>query len=113
MFPCCLGPAARCSKSLILSAFGALGAVLGLSWPLLGALETLLGAILSDLGSLQHVLKCSWEEIWSKDGPYVVFLVIFTEIYNLRTLIFAIPYTVFNGFSLLGKFVCKMLSECL
>ena len=80
-------------------ALGALGALLGLSWALLGALQTLLGAILSDLGSLQHVLRCSWEEIVPKDALYVVFLLIFIEIYTLRTLIFAIPYSVFDGFS--------------
>ena len=51
-----------------------LGALLGLSWALLSALETLLGAILSDLGSLQHVLRCSLEKKWPKDALYVVFL---------------------------------------
>ena len=97
----------------MLSAFEGLGALLGLSCALLGALETLLEAILSDQMALGDVLACSWEEIWSKDGLYVRFVMIFIEIYTLRTLIFAIPYSVFNGFSLLGKFVCKMLSECL
>ena len=96
-----------------MSAFGALGALLGLSWALLGALETLLGAILSDQRALGDVLACSWEEIWSKDGLYVRFLLIFNKNYTLRTLIFAIPYSVFEGFSLWGKFACKMLSECL
>ena len=94
-----------------MSAFEALGALLGLSWALLGALETLLGAILSDQMALGDVLACSWEEIWSKDGLYVRFLLIFVENYTLRTLIFAIPYSVFEGFSLWGKFACKMLSE--
>ena len=97
----------------MLSALGSLGAVLGLSWALLGALETLLGAILSNQSALGDVLACSWEEIWSKDGLYVGFLMFFIEIYTLRTLIFAIPYTVFDGFSLFDKFACKMLSECL
>ena len=91
----------------------ALGALLGLSWALLGALETLLGAILSDQIALGDVLACSWREIWFKDGLYVGFLQIFIEIYTLRTLIFAIPYSVFNGFSLFDVFSCKMLSECL
>ena len=61
----------------MLSAFVALGALLGLSWALLGALETLLGAILSDQRALGDVLAGSWEEIWSKDGLYVGFLMIF------------------------------------
>ena len=83
-----------------MGAFGALDALLGLSWAFLGALETLLGAILSDQRSLGDVLACSWEEIWSKDDLYVRFLLIFNEIYTLRTLIFAIPYSVFEGFSI-------------
>ena len=61
----------------MLSALGALGALLGLAWALLGTLETLLGAILSDLGSLQHVLRCSGEENVQKDALYVVFLLEF------------------------------------
>ena len=63
----------------MLSALGALGAVLGLSWALLGALETLLGAILSDQRALGDVLACSWEEVLSKDGLYVRFLLIFND----------------------------------
>ena len=61
----------------MLGAFGPLGALLGLSWALLGALETPSGAILSDQRSLGDVSACFWEEIWSKDVHYVGFLVEF------------------------------------
>ena len=57
----------------ILSVFFVLGAFLASSWAVLGALETLLGRILSDLGSLQHVLRRSLYEIWSKQALYVGF----------------------------------------
>ena len=61
----------------MLEAFFALGALLRRYWALLGALETLLGAILSDQRSLRDVLRCSWEENVPKDALYVVFLLEF------------------------------------
>ena len=82
----------------MLSALGAIGAVLGLSWALLGALEKLSGTILNDLGSLQHVLSYSLEENRLKDALYVGFSMILNEIYTLRTSNFAVPCSVFKVF---------------
>ena len=53
----------------MLGAFSNLGALLWLSWVLLGALEMLLGIFLIDFGTLLHTCGRFWLESSDSDTP--------------------------------------------
>ena len=84
----------------------------GSSWSLSGRSQSPLSSNLVPL-SFQvevknHFFEPTWRQSWSPTCPPSRFSVDFV---TRQTLIFAIPYTVFHGFSIFQQIASKMLSN--